>query len=75
MSPPIQNRDETLRPDERWVTSIDPETGRISSVVERNWLLVPFYGVGELVSDIASGRMRTRDWVFVWVVLMIILRG
>jgi hypothetical protein len=28
-----------LKAGERWVTQVDPHTGRITNVVEENWLL------------------------------------
>ena len=67
--------DNGLQPGEYWVTQIDPETGRITQTVERSWLLAPFFGTWELVSDIARGRMKTRDWVFVMVIVMLMTRG
>lgn len=64
-----------LRPGEYWVTQLDPESGLITQTVETNWLLAPFLGLAELISDIANGRMRTRDWVFVVLLVAILLRA
>lgn len=67
-------RDDEPRPGERCVTQIDPETGRITNVIEDNLLLAPFHGLAELLSDIARGRMRTRGLVVVAIVLAILAR-
>lgn len=67
--------DNDLAAGEYWVTQVDPDTGRVTHSVESNWLLAPLYGLAELGGDIANGRMRTRDWVFVLVVLALIVRA
>lgn len=67
-------QDEELRPGEYWVVQIDPETGRVTQAIEENWLLAPFRGLAEIVSDIATGRMRTRDWAFLAVVVALVTR-
>ena len=66
--------DRELRPGEYWVVQIDPETGRVTEAVEENWLLVPFRGLAEIVTDIAAGRMRGRDWAFLAFLVLAIAR-
>jgi hypothetical protein len=61
-----------LGPGERWVVQIDPETGRVSETVEQNWLLAPFLGTAELVSDLLAGK--TSAWIFLAAVLVLVAR-
>lgn len=67
--------DQELRRGERWVVQLDPDTGRITHTVEQNWLLAPFYGLWELVSDISHRRLGTADALFLAVLVVLIARG
>lgn len=62
-------------PGEGWTVMIDPETGRVSEHWREHLWLAPLRGLAELCSDIAGGRMRTRDWVFLGVVVVLMSRG
>lgn len=64
-----------LQHGERRITQIDPETGLITESVRTNWTLLPIYGLVELVGDIVHGRMRTRDWVWLFIVVHVVLRA
>lgn len=52
---------------------IDPETGRGGWYVRESLMLAPLRGLRDLTIDIATGRMRGRDWLFV-AALLIVLR-
>lgn len=54
---------------------IDPETGLVTEHWHEHLWLAPFRGLYDLCSDIANGRMRGRDWAFLFVVLAIMVRG
>ncbi|MGH2988157.1 MAG: hypothetical protein ACRDLO_15935 [Solirubrobacterales bacterium] len=62
-------------PSEGWEFQIDPDTGRGDWHYREHLWLSPFRGLAELVSDICNGRMRTRDWVFIGILLVIITRA
>lgn len=52
----------------------DLATGRRASVVRTRYpFLIPLYGLRDLVTDLAGGSMRLRDWGFLAVVLYIML--
>ncbi len=62
-------------PGEGLKTQMDLETGEITQYEHEHLWLAPFRGVFDLVSDIANRRMSTADWIFLWFVMVLILRG
>lgn len=71
-SRPLVRADSRLGPGERWVIQIDPETGRVTETVEQNWLLAPFLGAVELLSDLLAGKRSA--WLFLAALLVLLAR-
>jgi hypothetical protein len=62
-------------PGEGFEFVIDPDTGVGGWRYHEHLWLAPLRGLGELVSDIRHGRMRTRNWAFLLFILIAIGRG
>ena len=66
---------DNLRPDERRVVRIDPDTGLVTDKIEHNGLLVPFVGLAELLSDLRHRRAGTAELVLLVALMILVARG